>query len=262
MHHIFVDKKNVDLIDRSIIIRADEDFENYNHLVSSLRIKLKENVLCSVIPFNYSFDYRTVVDEIDKKKVKLLIAEETKSRELPVVIHLNQGIIKNDKFEFVIEKAVELGVNTIVPVKTDYSIVKYNDNDKKVYEKLERFNKIAKSAAEQSKRNIIPTVMSPMNFNDICVNNKGEFNIIFYENETDIKYTHKVIENIKKSIVTDNVGKKILNVYIGPEGGFSDREINIARENKFEILTLGNRILRTETVALNVLSIIIYELEC
>lgn len=255
MHHIFVDKKEASLDDKLIIIDNNSDYENYNHLVNSLRIKEGEFVLCSLNPFISSFDYKTKVISIDKNEVRLGIEEETKANELDVEINLYQGLCKSDKFEFIIEKAVELGVHRIIPIDTEYTVVKLDQNEKKLNAKLDRFNKIAKSAAEQSKRHYIPEVLKPLSFNQLENMDLNNFyNVLFYENAKSIDETRSCIKTIK-----DN--KKPVNIFIGPEGGFSDKEIEKVQKLDFKILTLGKRILRTETAAVTALSILMYEFE-
>lgn len=255
MHHIFVDKNAVDLDNRFISIDSNSDYENYNHLVNSLRIKEGEFVLCSIIPFASSFDYKTRVFSVSKKEVRLSIEEESRANELDIDINLYQGLCKSDKFEFIIEKAVELGVHKIIPLDTEYAVVKFDLNEKKINSKLDRFNKIAKSAAEQSKRHYIPEVSKPLNFDKIRnLDLSNSYNILFYENAKGIIDTRNYISEIKKD-------KKAINIFIGPEGGFSDKEIEEATSLGIKILTLGKRILRTETAAVTALSILMYELE-
>ena len=257
MHHIFVNENNVDLAGKTIKLSKDD--ETFNHLVKSLRINEREKVLCSVVPFMSSFDYLCEVANVDSENVILTIIEETDARELPVTINLYQGISKSDKLEFIIEKAVELGVSTITPLSTEYCIAKIDE--KKSDKKIDRFNKIAKSAAEQSKRHIIPKVNEPMEFGDL-VNAAGvndlTYNILFYENASGILETKKVIQDIKQRMVSNN--DIAINVIIGPEGGFSKKEIETARDKGFSILSLGDRILRTETAAVTALSILMYEM--
>ena len=257
MHHIFVNENNVDLAGKTIKLSKDD--ETFNHLVKSLRINEREKVLCSVVPFMSSFDYLCEVANVDSENVILAILEETAARELPVMINLYQGISKSDKLEFIIEKAVELGVSTITPLSTEYCIAKIDE--KKSDKKIDRFNKIAKSAAEQSKRHIIPKVNDPMAFGDLvdaAGANDLTYNILFYENASGVTETKKVIQDIKQSMVSN---KDIaINVIIGPEGGFSTKEIETARDKGFSILSLGDRILRTETAAVTALSILMYEM--
>ena len=261
MHHIFVNENIVDW--EAKVIRLSKDDEAFNHLVKSLRINEKEKVLCSLVPFKSSFDYLCEVKNVDSEYVMLTILEESAARELPVMINLYQGISKSDKLEFIIEKAVELGVSSITPLSTEYCIAKIDE--KKSEKKIDRFNKIAKSAAEQSKRHIIPEVKEPVKFDELIKEtgkntSKGEesYTLLFYENASRINETKRVIQNIRQKVDASN--EPIINVIIGPEGGFSEKEIEIAKSSGIYILSLGERILRTETAAVTALSILMYEM--
>lgn len=254
MFHIFVDDNQIN--NENIIVTKIDDNENYNHLKNSVRIKINELILVSINGFKQSFDYLTKVIDIDDEKIILDILEKSKSKELKYKINLYQGMPKSDKMEFIIEKAVELGVFSITPVDMDFSISKFNDKNKS--SKILRYNKISKSASEQSKRSIIPEVRDNMNFSEMIMSIKNDrFNILFYENAEGIELTHKFINDLKNSIVEN----ENINIIIGPEGGFSDKEIELAKNNNVHILSLGERILRTETAAISSLSIFMYELE-
>ena len=260
MHHIFVNENEIDINSKVITIDKIEDEYNFNHLVKSLRIEKDEQVLCSVMPFKFSFDYLAKVFDISNDYLKMKIIGETSSNELPIKVNLYQGIVKSDKFEYIVEKAVELGAYSITPVDMEYCVAKIDNKKKNV--KVDRYNKIGKSAAEQSKRHIIPEVREPIKFTDmvnqITVDNKGKiiFNCLFYENEKGIEKTKKEFQEIAhKAKTNDNVE---LNIIIGTEGGFSKKEIELASKNGINILSLGDRILRTETASLTVLSIIMY----
>ena len=250
MIHIFVNKNSIN--NNKIKIVANDD--NYNHLINVLRIKINEKVLCSIYPYASSFDYLCKIVNIYKESVVLQICEEIENRELSIKINLYQGISKFDKLEFVIEKAVELGVNKIIPLETKYCVAKLNDD--KLEKKLDRFNKIAKSAAEQSKRSIVPSVEKPINFNNLLNSIESNNTLLFYENAKGVTYTK---ECIHKKINVNDI--KEINVIIGPEGGFSDEEISKAKEKNINIVSLGNRILRTETAAVTALSILMFEIE-
>lgn len=250
MIHIFVNKNNI----AGNKIRILENEDNYNHLVNVLRIKLNEKVLCSIFPYISTFDYLCDIVSVDKQSIVLQICEEVEKRELPIKINLYQGISKFDKLEFVIEKAVELGVSKIIPLETKYCVAKLNDE--KLEKKLDRFNKISKAAAEQSKRSIVPSVENPINFNNLLNKIENNSTLLFYENAKDISYTK---ESINKIINAKDI--KEINVIIGPEGGFSDEEINNAKKKNISIVSLGNRILRTETAAVTALSILMFEIE-
>lgn len=156
--------------------------------------------------------------------------------------------------ELVIQKSVELGVYDITPVKMKRCVVKLDEKDK--IKKIERWQKISEVASKQSGRNIIPQINNIQNIDEICKNIKDyDLLLIAYEKEKEnfLKAELKKLTNIK-----DNIK---IGVVIGPEGGIDEEEIQKFKENGAKIITLGNRILRTETVALNILSIIMYELE-
>ena len=162
---------------------------------------------------------------------------------------LYQGLPKIDKMEYIIQKSVELGVNEIIPVNMKYCIAKINNEDKKIT----RWNKISEVAAKQSKRNIIPKVSKPINVNELYNKIKAyDLAIVAYENED--RKTIKEIFESKKNV-------KNIAVVIGPEGGISKEEIEKLQHAGAEIVSLGNRILRTETAPIAVLSMIIYEYE-
>ena len=267
MHHIFINENEIDLSNKTIIV--DGNSENYNHLVKSLRVELGEMVLCSVVPFLDSFDYKAEVVDIGSTAIKMSVVERTTANELAIDINLYQGISKSDKLEFIIEKAVELGVKSITPIATEYCVAKIED--KKVDKKTERYNKISKSAAEQSKRHIVPKVYEPIDYKTLIKNivskksdDKGNAievnNFLFYENASGITYTKEKIAKIVKNLANKKSNKIEVNVIIGPEGGFSEKEIVLAKENGVDILSLGDRILRTETAAVTALSILMYEL--
>ena len=266
MHHIFIGENEIDLPNK--LIEIESSSENYNHLVKSLRVEKGEDVLCSVDEFAHAFDYRSIVKDINAEKITLSIEENVDANELPIKINLYQGITKFDKFEFIIEKAVELGVYSICPVASEYCVAKIED--KKTDKKIDRFNKISKAAAEQSKRHIIPKVYEPISFKKVIENvstvrcdNKGNtikmYNLLLYENARGMLGTKEKIDEIIKSHRDKNADKIEVNVIIGPEGGFSEKEINLAKESGLDILSLGDRILRTETAAITAMSILMYE---
>lgn len=266
MHHIFIEENEIDLSNK--VIEIDSGNENYNHLVKSLRVEKGEDVLCSVNGFIHPFDYKARVKDIDGESICLSIEENVDANELPIKINLYQGITKFDKIEFIIEKAVELGVYSICPVASEYCVAKIED--KKTDKKIDRFNKISKAAAEQSKRHIIPKVNEPISFKQMIENVKTlkcddngnaieTYNLLFYENASGIAETKEKVLEIVKSLTDKKINTIEVNVIIGPEGGFSEKEISLARESGFDILSLGDRILRTETAAITAMSILVYE---
>jgi len=159
------------------------------------------------------------------------------NNELDISITAIVSLIKSDKFELILQKLTELGVTRIVPFCSERSIIKVKDNDKK----LERYKKILKEAAEQSHRNIIPKIVKPIKINDI---NKymSELNLFAYEKDTNIDSSFKA---------------KSITYVIGPEGGFTINEVNKFNELGFKTISLGKRILRAETAAIYLTSIIV-----
>lgn len=172
--------------------------------------------------------------------------------ELPAKVYLFQGLPKADKMELILQKAVELGAYEVIPVATKRAVVKLDA--KKEKSKLARWQAIAEAAAKQSKRAIVPQVTGVMSFKE-AIKKAAEMDVkmIPYEMAEDMSYTREVIRSILP-------GQSVA-VFIGPEGGFAEEEIALAKENGTLPVTLGKRILRTETAGMTMLSILMYELE-
>jgi len=173
--------------------------------------------------------------------------------ESPIEVCLFQGIPKADKMETIIQKSVELGVKSIVPVMTERTVVRF-DNAGSAEKKASRWRKISLEAAKQCNRSIIPGVESPVNFADALeLMRSFDLAVIPYENDK---------LNSLKSFIKKNINRRIARaaVMIGPEGGFSEEEIDKARSFNIETVTLGPRILRTETAGIAVIAILMYEL--
>ncbi len=174
------------------------------------------------------------------------------SRELPVRIHLFQGLPKSDKMELIIQKAVELGAYEIIPMKTARCIMKVEDSKEK--KKLERWNGISEAAAKQSKRGIIPRVTGVLSYGEALAKaSQMDIKMIPYEDEKGISHTREVIEGIKS-------GQDVA-ILIGPEGGFEEAEVEKAKEYGIVPVTLGKRILRTETAGFTAISWVAYHAE-
>lgn len=172
--------------------------------------------------------------------------------ELPAKITLFQGLPKADKLELIIQKAVELGVYQVIPVETKRSVVKLDE--KKARAKTARWQQISESAAKQSKRAIIPEIKEPMDFRKALELAKTmDVKLIPYELAEGMEKTRRLIENVKPG--------QTIAIFIGPEGGFDEAEIQAAQEAGIEPITLGRRILRTETAPLAILSWLGYHLE-
>lgn len=221
-----------------------------NHIKNVLRLKNGDEIIVGDGSGN---DYTCRIESMEKDRVTAVICDVTRNAaELETKIILFQGMPKSDKLEFIIQKAVELGVYEIVPVITKRTIVKIEKN--KEEKKLERYNAIAASAAKQSGRGVIPRIMPFMSFPEALSYAKGfDMSIIPYENAKDMEYARNVIQDIK--------GKKTLGIFIGPEGGFAEEEVGDAVSMGAKCISLGGRILRTETAGLAALSIIMFEID-
>lgn len=246
MHRFFVDKGSISTAGKSIQIMGGD----VNHIKNVLRLKAGDDILISD---GDGTDYQCTIAEIATDNVIADIADVFRNvAELPVKITLFQGMPKSDKLEFVIQKAVELGVVEIVPVFTKRTVVKLDE--KKAQKKLERYNTIAMAAGKQSGRGAVPIVKDFMTFQQaVEYADNLDMTIIPYEEAKGIDYSKEVIKSI--------YGNKSLGIFIGAEGGFANEEVELARSHGAKCITLGNRILRTETAGLAILSIIMFELE-
>lgn len=243
MYHFFVSEEQINGENAYI------EGSDVNHIANVLRMKPGEELLISV---KGDWDYLCKIVDIETDRVNLKVLESMEQRELPVNITLLQGIPKSDKLEMIIQKAVELGVSEIIPVKTKRVVVKIDE--KKVDTKVNRWNAIAESAAKQSKRSIIPKVYEPMSIdNALEIVKDFGVKLIPYENADGIDKTRKILDNMDKT--------KNIAVFIGPEGGFEEPEVERIKNSGFEVITLGKRILRTETAGLALLSNIMIRLE-
>ena len=243
MYHFFVSEEQINGENAYI------EGSDVNHIANVLRMKPGEELLISV---KGDWDYLCKIVDIETDRVNLKVLESMEQRELPVNITLLQGIPKSDKLEMIIQKAVELGVSEIIPVKTKRVVVKIDE--KKVDTKVNRWNAIAESAAKQSKRSIVPKVYEPMSIdNALEIVKDFGVKLIPYENADGIDKTRKILDNMDKT--------KNIAVFIGPEGGFEESEVERIKNSGFEVITLGKRILRTETAGLALLSNIMVRLE-
>lgn len=223
-----------------------------NHIKNVLR--LKENDKIEICNSENQANYLCQITTINDEQIECnIINELIENREANLKVTIFQGLPKADKMELIIQKSVELGVYDITPVEMTRCVVKLNDKDKT--KKLERWNKISEVAAKQSQRNIIPKINNVITMkNLIDLINEYDSIIVAYEKEKD--YTIKQeLEKLKQQ------NAKKIGIVIGPEGGLEEKDVELLKDNGAKVITLGNRILRTETVALNVLSNIMYEFE-
>lgn len=228
--------------------------EDVNHIKNVLRKKIGD--LLTICNVDISMDYSCKIVRLEEDVITCDIVEKLETNtESNIKVTILQGLPKADKMELIIQKAVELGVYDITPVEMKRCVVKLTDKDK--LKKLQRWQKIAEVAAKQSGRNRIPPINDIVSIKNIC-NLCSEYDIVIvaYENEKENKLRYE-LEKLKD----DKVENLRIAVLIGPEGGIDESEIELLKEKGAKIVTLGNRILRTETVALNVLSIIMYEFD-
>lgn len=230
--------------------------EDVNHIKNVLRKKIGNELL--ICDKETGKDYICNIEEINDNKIKCLIVDNIENTiQSNTIITIYQGLPKKDKMELIIQKSVELGVFNIVPTKMRRCVVKIDSN--KEQSKIERWQKISEVASKQSGRTDIPRIENIKDIDSICEEiSKYDIFLVPYEKEE--KNTLKEqIEIIKKDV---NKNSKLkIGILIGPEGGIEKEEIDKLSINGAKIITLGKRILRTETVALNLLSIITYELD-
>ena len=247
MHHFFVSPEQINVSDRSVIILGAD----VNHIKNVLSMRTGEEF--SVSNGKDSREYRCAVLTLEEDRIlgELRFIREDKV-ELPARIHLFQGLPKADKMELIIQKAVELGVFRIVPVAASRCIVKLDH--KKATARTARWQGIAEAAAKQSRRGLVPEVTEVSDFGRaVEMASEMDVRLIPYELAQDISKTRRLLEEIKP--------EQDVAVFIGPEGGFAEEEIALALENGLEPITLGKRILRTETAGMTVLSWLMYVLE-
>ena len=220
-------------------------------------------MIISPLPYKNDTSYISQVSSIENDLYVFNIIGKDKPREINRKIILYMGIIKKDNFELAIEKAVELGVYEINPVLMDFSKSNFNSsynkykNDKNNEElnvlnnkDVERLNRISYTASTQSNRPYIPIIKNDISTDEMIKKiDKNCSNIVFYENKNGIKDTIDYLSELNK---TNNE----INIIIGPEGGFSERELDLFKSNNYTFLSLGDRVLRAETAAISALSLI------
>jgi len=244
MYQFFVEPSQIR--EESVLILGTD----VNHIKNVLRMEVGQMVSISD---KIEREYICEIAAIEQESIKLHICSTVEeNRELPSKIYLFQGLPKGDKMELIIQKAVELGVYEIIPVAMKRSVVKLDEKKEQV--KRKRWQSISESAAKQSKRVVIPKIQSVMSFKEaISYADKLDVKLLPYENEKGISGTKELISTISKG--------HLIGIFIGPEGGFEDLEVEHARLDKWEVISLGNRILRTETAGFTILSILMYYLE-
>ncbi len=232
MYNFFVDESQR-LNDKYLITGSD-----FNHIKNVLRMSVGDNFLVS----DNGVSNLCEIEGFEGESVIARIIEKNyNDTGLPISMYLFQGLPKGDKLELIIQKTVELGVECIVPVEMNRCVVKLDDKKKK--SKVSRWQAISESAAKQSKCNKIPEISDVLTYKQALEKAKKlDLLLVPYESKNGMADTREALSQIKKNM---SVG-----IFIGPEGGFDDKEIELAMENGGKIVSLGKRILRTETAAI------------
>lgn len=247
MYQFFVEPSQINVPDKCVVIRGG----GVNHIRNVLRMKPGEEL--NVSNGTDGKEYRCAITAFEEDRVlcELRFVKEDKV-ELPARVYLFQALPKADKMEWIIQKAVELGVYRIIPVAARRCVVKLDE--KKAAAKIARWQTIAEAAAKQSKRGVIPEISGVMSFAQaVELAEDMDVKLIPYELAEGMGKTREMIDSL-------GAGQDIA-VFIGPEGGFETSEVESAVERGMIPITLGKRILRTETAGMTVLSWIMYRLE-
>ena len=247
MFQFFVDKSQIHESEGLAYITGPD----VNHISTVLRMKPGEQFY--VTDGESQGKYLCALKSVAGEQVICdILGYLEESSELPCEIVLYQGLPKADKMELIIQKAVELGAARIVPVATKRSVVKLDE--KKAQAKISRWQGIAEAAAKQSKRDVIPQIGAVMTLKEALREaNEFEVSIMPYENAEGMAATRSLLDSIRP-------GQRVA-IFIGPEGGFDDTEVEAALALGTRPVTLGRRILRTETAGLAMLSMLVYVLE-
>lgn len=246
MQRFFVEPHQIDEEAHQIHITGSD----VNHISNVLRMKSGEELWISD---GSKYEYRCTIESFEPDEVLLhIVYSQEPEYELPCRIYLFQGLPKADKMELIIQKAVELGAYEIIPVETKRCVVKLDG--KKSAKKTARWQQIAESAAKQSKRMLIPNVHEVLTFREALKYAESmDVRLVPYELARGMQETKEILGAIEPG---QSVG-----IFIGPEGGFEEKEIEAAIEGGAKPITLGRRILRTETAGLAILSVLMFQLE-
>lgn len=242
MYQFFVEEENVS--GTEIIIRGSD----VRYIRNVIRLRCGEQIRVSTPSENYLGR----IGEVSEHFVRVqIVADKIGGTELSSHIVLFQGLPKGDKMELIVQKAVELGVSGIVPVAMKHCVVRLDD--KKAKAKSARWQSIAENAARQAKRSMIPRVTYPMEFAQAAdAAMKLDHRLVPYENENGMRGTKEALSRITPG---SSVG-----IFIGPEGGFAAEEIAMVKD-RMRLISLGKRILRTETAGIAALAVLMYHLE-
>jgi 16S rRNA (uracil1498-N3)-methyltransferase len=242
MHKFFVQREN--FINDTAIIQGDD----VKHIYKVLRLESGEKVSINDCQGK---EYLGEIEDVTKTKVTVKLLEELPvNNESPVNIYLYQGLPKSSKMDLIVQKATELGVKEITPVVTERVVVKSELSE---FKKVDRWNRIALEACKQCKRTLIPSINTPIEFEELMSNLEAmDLIVVPYENQTGFGIKN-LINEVKHEV-------KNIAIIIGPEGGFEEEEIERLKASGAYIVTLGPRILRTETAGFVCASLLMYEL--
>ena len=245
MQRFFVEPHQIDGDRHEIHITGSD----VNHIVNVLRMKKGEELWIS----DKEKEYHCVIENAGEDEVLLhILYVQEPDYELQNRIYLFQGLPKADKMELIIQKAVELGAYSVVPVSTRRCVVKLDN--KKAEKKVSRWQQIAESAAKQSKRMLIPNVHQVLSFKEALKYAESmDIRLIPYELAKGMQETKEILAAIEQG--------QSIGIFIGPEGGFEEKEVETAISEGAKPITLGKRILRTETAGLAILSVLMFQLE-
>ena len=246
MLHLFADPSDVQ--DELLTITGPE----VNHIRNVMRLKPGEEISVSIGGDGKEYRYGIESYTEDSVLCRLRFVKD-KEVELPVKVLLFQGLPKADKMDLIVQKAVELGAAEIIPVSMERCVVKLDAG--KAAKKTARWQTIAESAASQSRRSIIPRILAPMSMKEAVeyAKEQTEVRVIPYELQEDDGSVKQYLESLKEG--------QSVSIFIGPEGGFAPGEVELAKKAGIRPISLGRRILRTETAGLAILSWLIYILE-
>lgn len=245
MYQFFVEPDQIS--EQTVLILGND----VNHIKNVLRMKPGEEI--SVSNGLDGIEYQCRISRLEEDRIVCdLLQVEEDDAELPARVHLYQGLPKADKMELIVQKAVELGVYEIIPVETKRCVVKLDQ--KKAQSKIARWQAIAEAAAKQSKRGIIPRVSPLLTYREAIKQAAAmDVKMIPYEHAEGMAATKEILSGLEP-------GQDIA-VFIGPEGGFEEEEVSKALAEGIVPVTLGKRILRTETAGFTVMAWIMYQLE-
>ncbi|WP_026476291.1 16S rRNA (uracil(1498)-N(3))-methyltransferase [Alkaliphilus transvaalensis] len=247
MNRFFVETSQINEANQEIVIEG----EDVKHISKVLRLTEGSEVeVCDGV----AYEYVGKIKEINKNDILLTVLSKNEiNTESPVKITLYQGVPKSTKMDLIIQKTTEMGIISIVPVLTQRTVVQFH-NSKDEVKKTERWQKIALEAAKQSKRGVIPVVHNPMTYEAALKHSQqNQLNLMAYELEED-----RSLKSLLK--LENNKSTTEIGIWIGPEGGYTEKEVELAIAMDLKPITLGPRILRTETAGFALLSMIMYEL--